>query len=350
MTTIGNCTAEGCQVANGGSCIEGFDDLAECPNVSRADVADSEAAGGVIGQLGQEPSLSRKEIEKPPRPLYSGNALAVGEAHELTGECASTVVILMGMVKSGKTTVLAEIYEHLCKGPFAGYLFAGSRTIMGFEQICHLSRAVSQGEMEDTDRTKRGAANNLLHLDLVAEENGRRQRLLITDLSGELFEEATLASENLYSVPYLTRADQVVIFADAEKLSDVSERHDLVNQLLVLLRCCIEESRLKPSCRVTVIVSRHDLLPADMDQNFLDSMQARIRQRTCVYFDEPTRFLNLAARPASGPANAHGLSDLLVGWFAKPHVQEPDIPKLLYSAENIQREIDKFAFKVSDDE
>ena len=350
MAVIGNCSAEGCQIANSGSCIEGFDDLTQCPNFSHTEVDDVDAAEDDIELLDAEPSTIETEVENPPIPLFSGNALAAGEAHDLTGERATTVVILMGMVKSGKTTVLAELYERFCKGPFAGYLFAGSKTIIGFEQACYLSRAVSQGEIEDTERTKRGAENNLLHLDLVAEDSRCRKRLLISDLSGELFEEATLASENLHTIPYLRRADHVVVFADAEKLRDLAERQVLINQLLVLLRCCVEESILERACRLTVVVSRHDLLPSDIDQSFLESMQARIRQRTADFFDEPTHFLDLAARPPSGPANAYGLPELLSGWLEGSGIPESRIPNLVKSVENGWREIDKFAFKTVSNE
>ena len=350
MTVIGNCSAEGCQIVNGGSCIEGFDDLPKCPNYSLDEIGDVEAVEDGSELTDQEQSTIETQVEHPPILLSSGNALTVREAQYLTAECASTVVVLMGMVKSGKTTVLAELYERFCEGTFAGHLFAGSKTIMGFEQICHLSRAASQRESEDTERTKSGIENNLLHLDLVAEDGRCRRRLLISDLSGELFEKATLASENLHTIPYLRRADHIVVFADAEKLGDPAQRHLLLNQLLVLLRCCIEESILESSCRITVVVSRHDLLPSDIDQAFLQSMQERIRERTADYFDEPTRFLDLAARPPDGPSNAYGLDQLLGGWLERPSTPEPRIPTLIEPVENAQREIDKFAFKVISDE
>ena len=350
MTVRGNCSEEGCQVPSGGACIEGFEELTQCPNYSSVTVFDGDSGDGSMSPAEQESSDPTEEPEKPPIHLFTGKALTVNEAHSLTGNRTSSVVVLMGMVKSGKTTLLAEIYERFGKGAFAGHLFAGSRTLMGFEQICHLSRAVSEGKAEDTDRTKRGIAENLLHLDLVEEANRSHKRLLISDLSGELFEEATSSSDGLHKIPYLGRADHVVVFADAEKLGRVSERQHLLNQLLVLLRSCIEEHIIRPRSRLMLVVSRHDLLPSDMDESFLESLRQRVTKRTAEHFVEAVQFLELAARPDSGPDHGYGVAELLAAWLHSPTAAKPRVPKLTYAVEDVQREIDKYAFKVCDDE
>lgn len=331
-------------MGNGGACIEGFEVLAECPNFADLNGEDVKASRSAVKSLDDA-------VGTVSRALFSGKALTAEEGHQIAGECGAKVVMLMGMVKSGKTTVLSELYERFCQGRFAGYCFAGSRTIMGFERVCYLSRAVSEGEVEDTERTKRGREDNLLHLDLVAGSGQVPHRLLISDLSGEVFEDAIKTNENLYEIPYLRRADHLVVFADAERLGQVSERQHVANQLLVLLRCCTEESRIAKSCRLTVVVSRHDLLPSDMDQAFLESMRTRIRRRTDDYFYEPVRFLDLAARPANGPTNAYGLGELLGLWLDDTPTLRPRLPNLVCSFDDAAREIDTFAFKaVADDE
>lgn len=345
------CAVEGCQVSSGGSCIEGFEDLTECPNYARVEADEDQRPRNDSVPTDHREIEANEVVERVGLALSSGNALTLEEGHQLTGERMANVVVLMGMVKSGKTTVLAEIYERYCKGPFAGHFFAGSKTIMGFERICFLSRAVSQRDREDTDRTKRGIENNLLHLDLVGEQTGLRQRLLISDLSGELFEEATETNEVVLKIPYLRRASHVVVFADAEKLGNYGERHYLLNQVLVLFRCCIEETRIRRDCRVTVAVSRHDLLPQDVDQAFLTVMEERIRHRTQDYFDVPVQFVNLAARPSSEPNNAYGLEELLITWLEESNSPKPTIPTLLHPVvSSDSREIDKFAMKVLSNE
>ena len=300
MADVGTCALAGCQVADGGSCIEGFERLAECPNYVPTPPADAEPApNGTLARQTVPTSAVAAEATEAPLGLSSGNAL------------------------------------------FAGHFFAGSHTLIGFERIYHLARAVSQRSTEDTERTKRGTENNLLHFDLVAQDDGRRHRLLISELSGELFEAATTATDHVYAIPYLRRADHVVLFADAEKLSDDSQRQYLLNQLLVLLRSCIENNRLSATSIVTVVVSRYDLLASDLDRSFLGFMEARLRHRADSYFRQPIRFLNLAARPATG--DVYGLADLLRIWIQE--IQVISASEVSHRREVPAREIDKFAYK-----
>ena len=350
MTAVGTCSAPGCQITDGGSCIEGFANLAECPNFSKVKQEAQPDAGIDHAALDSKPLGQDVEVADTGIALSSGRALTVEEGHALAGARSTRIVVLMGMVKSGKTTVLAELWEGFRKGPFGGHLFAGSRTIMGFEQICYFARAVSQREIEDTDRTKSGEENNLLHLDLVDRSNGRKQSILISDLSGELFERAVESRQNVHAIPYLQRADHVVLFADAEKLGNNSEKHLLVNQLTVLLRSCIEERRVEPNCRVTLVVSRHDLLPSDTDEAFMDSLKNRICERASPYFEKPVDFLELAARPESGPEDAYGLEELLSAWLAKDDNRHPRVPTLVSEVGSNAREIDRFSYKVSRDD
>lgn len=346
MVAVGTCNLEGCRIGSGGSCIEGFEDPKDCPNFAEND-GDAAAATGV--DQPSKPTIKTDEEASSSILLPSGKALTATEGHQLTSEFRSTVAVLVGMVKSGKTTALAELYERFRKGHFAGHLFVGSRTLLGFEQVCHLARAASQGAQEDTGRTIPDTENNLLHLDLVAEGSGKRKRLLVSDLSGELFENATLQTDRLRAIPYLRRADHVVMFADAEKLSDLTERHALVSNMLVLLRGCTEEALLPRSCHLTVVVSRHDLLATDIDTAFLESVKARILARSNSYFERPPRFLDLAARPSDNERQGYGLSKLLEILLEPAARARPRVPIIQGSVNSVQREIDKIAFKVPTD-
>ena len=103
--------------------IEGFEDLTECPNYSRveADAAQSPVDDNVPSD--HKKTEANKEVERAALALSSGNALTSEEGHQLTGERMANVVVLMGMVKSGKTTVLAEIYERFLQRTFLQVIF-----------------------------------------------------------------------------------------------------------------------------------------------------------------------------------------------------------------------------------
>jgi hypothetical protein len=53
----------------------------------------------------------------------------------------------------GKTTLLASLHDAFQRKPFAGFLAAGSRTLLGFEERCFDSRAPSEAQEPKTLRT-----------------------------------------------------------------------------------------------------------------------------------------------------------------------------------------------------
>lgn len=319
MANAGVCTKEGCQATAGGACLEGFTALVECPNYSLEESHAIDNSKESAGQLPENGTAADEQVDRTEKKahisLHSGNALTGPEARPLAASSPTTVIVFAGMVSSGKTTVLAEIYERFRSGSFVNHLFAGSRTILGFERICHYARAASEGSTEKTARTIRDLENNLLHFDLVEKGTRIRKRLLITDLSGEHFDDATYMSDRLRDLPYVSRANHFILFVDSAKLALADERQVLANQVLVLLRGCIEEKLLSESCRLTVAFSRHDLASSGDDlagtKDFQDNMRNRIEKRVSGFLDEPPRFLELAARPKNIDSPEYGLEELM---------------------------------------
>ena len=75
--------------------------------------------------------------------LHEGDDLTISKASKITRSCVTRFITLAGAAESGKTTLLASIYECFQKGGFADYYFAGSLTLPGYEKRCHLSRIES---------------------------------------------------------------------------------------------------------------------------------------------------------------------------------------------------------------
>ena len=127
--------------------------------------------------------------EKSPFVEFSpGTALSSNEADAITRRSPVQLVVFAGAEGSGKTTVLASIYERLSQGPFAGFQFAGSHSLLGFEEICHLNRLASGGVQPDTQRTVPTEDAAYYHLVLKGVDTGaRRRHLLMSAVSGELF-------------------------------------------------------------------------------------------------------------------------------------------------------------------
>lgn len=353
MARLGSCSAEGCLIVEGGSCLEGFSDLGECPNFTVQDQQVAPEGGVDIAEPTEtvEPQLepSDDKARKAHVYLHTGNALTSSEARRLTAELSTTVVVLAGMVSSGKTTVLAELYEKYRRGKFAKHIFAGSQTILGFERICHYARAASGGDVEKTVRTVGDLENNLLHLDLVSTSTRDRKRLLVSDLSGEHFEGATESTDRLRKIPYLARANNLVLFVDCVKLASSEHRHVLVHQILVLLRGCREEKVLRPDCRITVVFSRHDLVNGIDDPSTFAGHQTELRKqieaRVAGFFDHSPDFLDLAARPEDINSKEYGLEKLLTAILRPPDRTLASLPSKHHLRRIPTRQIDSIAYR-----
>jgi hypothetical protein len=79
--------------------------------------------------------------------------LSIEEADELLRWRPAMLVAVVGERKSGKTTLITEIYERFLRGPFAGQSFSYSQTLLGFEKKSYRSRADSRADKPDTTRT-----------------------------------------------------------------------------------------------------------------------------------------------------------------------------------------------------
>jgi hypothetical protein len=112
------------------------------------------------------------------QPTHPGVALTWTEAAAITRERRTTVVVLASEQGWGKTTLLSGAYELFHHGEVGGLRFAGSQTLLGFEERRHLTRAASELATPRTERTHRGM-DGALHLDVeVIEDGGRRTDLL----------------------------------------------------------------------------------------------------------------------------------------------------------------------------
>ena len=310
---VGSCTVDECKISEGNSCLEGFsENLSDCPNYRKSETVEPQAAS-------TESDIPDDEIPQQPHvALTSGRALRIPEANALAASEPTTVVLLAGPHESGKTTLLASIFERFRSGPFVGHKFAGSETLVAFETICRLSRAASELENPDTERTKVREAE-LLHLSLVSSGASRRvENLLLSDISGEIFERGSNTSEDLRRIPLLDRADHVSLFFDGGCLSDQARRHACKQQGLTLLRACCEEKVLRKTCSLSVVFSRQDLIVRNKEepQYFQQLIEDEIESRYRSYFNTAIRYVRLAARPTEvGFGPPVGVEEVLDSWI-----------------------------------
>jgi hypothetical protein len=258
----------------------------------------------------------------------SGEALTSVEALAVTRAAPTRVIVVAGPHESGKTTLVASLYERFHSGPFAGYFFAGSRTLVGFERRCHLSRRASGRETPDTERTSQAASDVLLHLTVRAEPGGSRSDLLFTDIYGEAFRQAADSTDEAEQLSVLRRADHVALLLDGAKLASLTQRQEPFSQADALLASCLEVGVLGPESQVQVLVTKSDRLRSgprsEANVAFVAARWAWLEGRYRDRFASLEQF-EVAARPEAPSllGTAHGLDNIFPLWVSRPRPASP---------------------------
>ena len=282
--------------------------------------------------------------------LPSGDALTPQESAKVLGASPARVIVLGGPFGCGKTTLIASIYERFRKGPFAGLSFAGSRTLLGFEQICHPGREDSGLLTPSTDRTPMSQSRRMFHLRLADAHEVQRDVLLV-DISGEEYDSVRNSDDACDELQIIRRADHFALLVDGEKLAIPAERHHAKYETETILQALMQTGILTHRTWVDLVVSKDDRIqdsPADNDAElFVAQMQQEISNRFQGSF-AAMRFSRIAARrPDGGRPPADGVEGLLPQWFEKAKIAPEHIaPRLPEGA--ALRECDRFLLTVKD--
>lgn len=256
-----------------------------------------------------------------PYELPTGLPLTSHGALPITRASRTRVVVLAGDQESGKTTLLACIYEMFRDGPFAGMLFAGSSTLPGFEVRCHEARVESHRRTPDTYRTIRSGSLEYLHLQLRdCECNQPKIDFLFSDITGEFFEEACESSDQCRVLVDISRADHFALLLDGEKLVDSRLRHNVMRSADQFLRRCLQEGLIDGGTRIDVLFAKWDVVPLsessqrklDFEANVVSKLKDSVRDSVASL-----RFHHISARPnpTSGLNEAFGVEALLQRWL-----------------------------------
>lgn len=261
---------------------------------------------------------SAEDVAAPGIALFRGTDLNADEARMVMAGSLCQMIVLAGMPDAGKTTLLATLYELFLRGPFAGYLFAASRTQLGFDERCHKARMASQRITPDTERTMPSAVG-YLHVAVREEslENPIRH-LLITDISGETFrDQVRNSTADTQALGVLRRADHFALLIDAEQLAKLSARQRTVTDARLVLRSCIESGMVGMSTHVQIVYSRWDVVATGEAtgaiEKFLVPFESSLREwETSV---AGLTFHTLASRPTSKRLPiGYGVEPLLRAW------------------------------------
>lgn len=280
--------------------------------------------------------------------LPLGEALTVEEAGFITISTKTKVVVLAGTVDCGKTTLIASLFHCFQQGPFAGFYFSGSNTLVGFDKRCHKARISSGRSSMKTDRTPLGEQRKLLHMKLRDDGNFNDVvDILFMDMSGEEYDDAKDSIDYCKKLNFINRSDAFSILVDSEKLGDKARRNIAKNDTVMLLRSCIESGQLGSSSAVDIIYTKWDLFPENdnSSNSFLNLFEEDISSRFQSSLNQ-LRFHRVAARPASVDKYTlgFGLDTTLKNWIATSGLTK-NIEFNSFSNAILNTEFDKFLKK-----
>lgn len=329
------CANRECRIAQDGKCIEGHDDLAKCP---------------YYGREPEEIDDEQEDDDQDAADVFDGvhlpDALPLesGGADKILAMLPSRMVGVIGVHDSGKTSVIAGLFDLFQLGPVSDSTFAGSSTLHGFEIICHDARVASERNEPHSERTKRGEVR-FYHIDV--RRNGVLQSLLIADRSGEEYEEVADLAANAAGMFELRRADVITILVDGRRLATSSDRADVMGAIPLIIRGMVENGAFLRKPNLAIVLTKDDAVQASsrkerVEQDFRSIVEG-VQDEFADHFGELGSFVTAASPADTNVVRGAGLGEML-GFWMKPSAQ----PKAIRMRHRNGRVFDGLAIEEAD--
>jgi hypothetical protein len=316
------CANRECRIAQGGKCIEGHDDLAKCPHYDQEpeELEEEQDDGGQI------PGDTFDGLH-----LSDALPLVSGRADRVLAMLPARMIGVIGVHDSGKTSVIAGLFDLFQLGPVSGVSFAGSSTLHGFEMICHDARVASERDEPHSERTKRGEVR-FYHVDVRRE--GALQSLLIADRSGEEYEEVADLAANATSMFELRRADVITMLVDGRRLSSPSDRADVMGAIPLIIQGMVENGAFARKPNLAIVLTKDDAVQASprkdrVEQDFRTIVDG-IKDTFVGHFGDFSSFVTSASPKDTNVVRGSGLAEMLDFWLSPS--AEPKGLRLQYSS------------------
>ena len=306
-----------CKIVSGGRCLEGFPEASACPQFGKALV--------IVSITGVTPTKPIAPGMRFPR----AQALSISEATMLLRHGPCNVISLVGPSDSGKTSLIAGIYDLLQLGPVAGYAFAGSSTLHSFERACHDSRRESERDMAHMERTERGEVL-FFHVDLVGTDCETKRAALLGNRAGEEYTFVQDEPDLAKTYPELMRSDVLTMLVDGAKLLAAGERHQVRAQVRLTLRAFVEAGVVPSWQRLALVLTKLDAVHKNEAgkagaMRYFEALLESVQLEYALHFADVQAF-SVAASPKTTNANrGEGMNELLRYWMAEPRRNMPNL-------------------------
>lgn len=208
----------------------------------------------------QQPADAPK-TDDPSLRIEWGEALTLAQCYSISSGEKTLFIVLAGASNTGKTTFLINLFDLFQHGLIDNYLFAGSRTLIGFEQRLHSLRILDSDREAAVARTPSSTQPQVLHIRVVPTGQMHEPiNLLIADISGEQFKDARDDESAARALTFLSEADSIVFFANAELVESEMTISNAIRDARLISRRFFELRLLKPSCGIFSVLSKVDAL------------------------------------------------------------------------------------------
>ena len=261
--------------------------------------------------------------------LRPNRGVAESEISDLRGQVRTKTIILVGEQKAGKTTLLATVFGLFCDGPVGRFTFAGSRTLLAFAERRHLALQKSQRKRPSAPRTSRADPVLFFHLNVV-DEAGESFNILISDRSGEAFDDARKNTQLLSKLVELPMADIVCFLLDAGKLTNIETRAGYKRKFRETIRALVDNTAIPAEAQIEILITKLDKLQRKgVDAKALEEL-ARYEADLKAEFAPKTQSFEIhqvCALPRANLATGVvGLAEMIDRW-CRPHAAVDAVPE-----------------------
>lgn len=296
------CSNPDCKIAETGICVEGLDTSA-CGNYGKPLLASDGPAAGADDEARQMVRLPHADRQTPE------------EARGLLPRARGRVIAIVGPHDSGKTSLIAGLYDLLQDGPVSSVAFRGSQTLHAFEKACHDARIASQRGTPHSERTKRGEVR-FFHLGLLSSEP---QNLLLGDRAGEEYREAADDTALAAELLEIARADVVTLLVDGKRLTQDVHRHNAREEMLLILQALNDAEIVPNGARLAIVLTKMDVVGTSSNEGRVEADLASVVTRIKAHFADcfaRVEVFRVAASPTEPGVNrGAGLAELLKYWL-----------------------------------
>jgi len=314
-----SCANPDCRVSEMGRCVEGLE-LEACPHYGR--------------------ELNEDELDAEPVDVDAGNksvglpgadAMTLSEASGVLRQGPARVVAVIGPTDSGKTSLIASVYDLFQEGAVAGVEFARSQTLHAFEHTCHDARVMSRRGVPHMNRTPLGAVS-FYHLEISGGAAGEGLSLLLGDRAGEEYRAAADDVAVVADFLEVARADTLTMLVDGERLLS-GARHNLRSDTMMMLQGFRDGGRLRDGSRLALVLTKLDAVKSsehsDRALRDFDTLVSDLRRLFEGVLAEIEPFQVAASPKSNALSRGSGVSELLAFWLgaaAPPDTIAPEPP------------------------